>query len=231
MKSAAYALGSLSLAAALATSTPAEATERALNLQVQLSSAGTLVATVGPLPKGLFNSFNLLDRTKSRITLTYDVAASSCEANASSTSVSSVAAGTFIEVTNPRDQTIAYMWTVTLDLSGYQSSWHNHLHCDGTLEVHGCADARTVIINALLNNPGAAEWGSDSTSALLASVQGADDYEQNCSTCDEEARGDCRALCNASCPSGSGQANARCRHQCSCSCAATSGCDEPGVCE
>jgi hypothetical protein len=229
MLSAASLLGVLMVAQAAA------AEERAMNLQAAVDGAGSLTATVGPLPKGLFTHRNLLDRSKSTITLTYNIAqAGDCHGPAGG-SATSTAQGTFVPMLNAQGQTTAYYWTITIDLSGQQNHWHNHIHCDESVHVHGCQQSRDVAIEVRLNNPGDAEWGYDAATLSLASVQDPDDVETNCgggNGCDGPALAACTTACEQeTCADLKGKARAECAHACNCQCHPAANCPIPGNCQ
>lgn len=199
---------SLLVAGVLLCAATAHAEERALNLSASVTPAGELVVAVnGPLPKGLFTNKNQLQRDKSALLVTVDIAASDCLPAWQGT-VDAATQGSFGTFVNPKGQVTAYSWSVTIDLAAHQNHWNNHLHCDGSIHLHGCTGARTVTVMATLNNPGHEEWGGDQTYVDLAAVQDPDTAETDCCdpgqilTCETECSGGCASAhdaCKATC--------------------------------
>jgi hypothetical protein len=135
--------GRVAVFAVLVAGVAVAATSPFLYASVDISS-GVLSIVTAPMPKGWFSTRNSLDRTKTDLRSTYSFGATACSDAASGGSISSTTQGTFSEVTNPADHTTAYVWDYMVDLSANANHWYYHHHCDGTVEVHGCAAARPV---------------------------------------------------------------------------------------
>ena len=194
-----------------------------------LDEYGTLSIATDRLPKGWFSSKNVLDRKKSNLVTSYSLGATACSAASTIPSSNSTFDGTFTPIYNPPENTaVGYTWEFTKDLSVAQNHWWYHHHCDGSLEVHGCADSIpvTVAITAFApggachtytNDAGQTVCASDSHVYSLVAVQDQTVEETNCApepTCN---LGQLVSACEASCPKNShGHITAACANKCVC---------------
>jgi hypothetical protein len=126
-----------------------------------------------------------------------------------------------------------YFWDTTVDLSAAANHWYRHYHCDGTVEIHGCADAIEVTVtttayaangscHTYLNDSGQMVCAADTRQASLTSVQDPDEIDV-CSTPDNSCGiGECVSACEQGChsvPATNGQRVA-CVRACTCTCKA-----------
>jgi hypothetical protein len=204
------------------------------SISATLDRTGLLEIQTSPMDKGWFNTGNTLDRTKSYIVTTYTVGATSCSDAVAGETLSSATSGTFIPIYNtPGRNVTGYYWDIIVDLSGSQNHWYNHTHCDGTVEVHGCAEASPVFITSTVTGPSdncrtldRGSCATATTGAKLPAVQDPDVIETNCGgTCDI---GTCVSACESDCNdawpvggignAGNAALKAACNAECHCTC-------------
>jgi hypothetical protein len=195
---------------------------------------GVLSISTASLIKGWFSTRNTLDRTKTNLATTWSIGATECSDGGASGSINSTTDGSFEAILNENDSNpIAYTWSVLKDLSAYQNHWYNHTHCDGTVEVHGCAASSpvTVSMTAIGNNgacrtyvddAGQTVCASDSHQLSLAAVQDADVVDTDCGG-DSCGIGQCVQACEHTCDDtypGRDQRDERqdCKMECPCVC-------------
>ncbi len=201
-------------------------------------NSGVLSIITNALPKGWFFSGGAFDRPKTNLRVSYSFAATSCSAAAPGGQVSSVTLGTFTPVTNQAGQATAYVWDTLIDVSSYQNHYYMHQHCDGTTELHGCAEAIAMTVTTTaydaagncrtyIDDAGVTRCASDTDSTWLPAVQDPDVIDTDCgASC---GIGPCVWVCEQNCDASfdcaQGTAGASCRatrqackQACPCSC-------------
>jgi hypothetical protein len=195
-----------------------------------LDDNGTLSLVTSRLPKGWFSSKNVLDRKKSSLVLSYALGSTACSTASTLPSNSSGFDGAFTPIYNPPETTaVGYTWEFQKDLSAAQNHWWYHQHCDGTTEVHGCADAIAVTVtltaydssnvcHKYVNDAGQTVCASDSHVYSLAAVQDQTVTETNCGSEAVDCNlGQIQSACEAACPrDGRGRISGACASKCLC---------------
>lgn len=181
-------------------------------------SATVLTVTSGYMPLGWFTRNGGFDATKSPITLALHADATACQPALDLSLPAS--AGTFVPLLNPAGRPRAYAWTATVDLAAYQNRWHNHIHCDGSSVVEGCAEARAFTVTFSVGGACNEDTGSCTVSSgvSLPSAQDPDVVDTDCAPppAPECPIGPCVSACQRAC----GLHNTSCRTCCECRCKA-----------
>ncbi|MFN7145248.1 MAG: hypothetical protein ACK4YP_15855 [Myxococcota bacterium] len=199
-----------------------------------IDETGLLEVTTSAMDRGWFTRSGTFDRAKTDVSAEYTLGATTCSDAGAGGSLSSVTSGTFLPVYNRAGTAVVgYQWDVVLDLSGAANRWYNHTHCDGSVEVHGCAAAIPVSIQSAVDAASGecrtlddGTCAAATTSASLPAVQDPDVVETDCGgTCDI---GPCVSSCEADCndawpvgrgaPHGNAAAKAACNAECHCVC-------------
>jgi hypothetical protein len=194
-----------------------------------LDGFGSLTIVTDRLPKGWFSSKNVLDRKKTSLVVTYAMAATECSAAGTVPANNSTFDGTFTPIFNPPENTaVGYTWDFVRDLSSAQNHWWNHVHCDGTVEVHGCAAAIPVTVTVTAKEPngtcrtyendaGQTVCAADSHAYSLVAVQDQTVEETNCAPTVDCNLGALQSACEATCTRDSrGRITGNCASKCLC---------------
>lgn len=190
---------------------------------------GTLSLATDRLPKGWFSSKNVLDRKKSNLVTSYALGATTCSPAGTIPSSNSTFDGTFTPIYNPPETTaVGYTWEFSKDLSAAQNHWWYHRHCDGAIEVHGCAESIPVTVtmtafaangacHTYTNDAGQTVCASDSHIYSLSAVQDQTVEETDCAPAPSCNLGEIQSACEANCPRDSrGRISGACASKCLC---------------
>jgi hypothetical protein len=194
---------------------------------------GVLSIWTGSMTKGWFSSSNALDRSKTDLRTTWSFGATTCSAARSGSALSSVAQGNFVPLLNPAGAVVAYTWDSTVDLASEQNHWWQHMHCDGTVERHGCDQPAAVFVSTTafaqdgtcrtyLNDAGATVCATATASTWLPAVQDPDVVDAPCEVVDVCGIGACVSQCEHACDDVADKAARQtCKRSCPCDCKAT----------
>lgn len=211
---------------------------------VDIESAFLDVSTAR-LDRGWFTKGGAFDRTKTDLQTSYSFDATACSPAATGGTVHSLTTGNLNPLTNLGGNVMAYTWDTSVDLSSFQNHWYEHVHCDGTIEVHGCADARPVRVVSTAVDPkngscktydGTSTCVQETALLSLPSVQDPDVVDAQCDvSC---GIGACVSACEQSCDAqfparGQLQERKACKEACVCSCKLSRppGCPQPDNCD
>jgi hypothetical protein len=186
------------------------------------------------LPKGWFTKNGAFTRTKTNLRATLDFAGTSCSDAKQSLVVNSTTTGDFTPSLNNGGQVSGYTWDAIADVSSRQNHWYLHQHCDGTTEVHGCADAVQVTMDIVAVDTASGNCQLDggicpdfpTQTASLPAVQDPDVVDTDCGGGEEGEScgiGPCVSACEQDCNAAYDartQRDARelCKQACTCEC-------------
>ena len=199
-----------------------------------ITTDGLAAVNTAPMPHGWFASKNVLDRTKTELRGSFSFAATECSEAPSDQAINSLRDGQFSPVLNSQGHTRAWTWSYVADLQAAQNRWYRHRHCDGTVEVHGCAASIPVTLDLVATDPKTGACRTvDSTgtcaavslASRLAAVQDPDVVDTDCgggggggddASC---GIGPCVSACEQGCNALSPRsAQQRCKQECVCTC-------------
>jgi hypothetical protein len=211
-----------------------------------------LVVSTAQLPRGWFTKGGAFARSKTDLQTSYSFDGTTCSPAASGDTVHSLTTGNMNPITNssngPVPNVVGYTWDTSVDLSSFQNHWYEHVHCDGTIEVHGCADARPVRVTSTIVDPqnGSCRPYEGTTTCVLEtallSLPSVKDPTVVDTQCGDEGDscgiGQCVSACEHSCdaqfPAQNQLAQRKaCQEGCVCTCKLSrpAGCPQPQNCD